>query len=80
MLPLEVCKDRLIVNLDFGTIFSGCVLTYTGSFELPDEIEAIKNWSGFDNITPDKVPSEVTYEPTSSGTGVKRETESDDGW
>jgi hypothetical protein len=37
----DVTEDRLIVGLDFGTTFSGCAFTYSGSQESADDIEVI---------------------------------------
>ncbi|KAG9594623.1 hypothetical protein KCU78_g12377, partial [Aureobasidium melanogenum] len=72
MPPSGAHRDRLVVGLDFGTTFSGCAFAYSGSLESPDEIEVIRNWPGSNNITSEKVPTELTYEPASTGAGVKR--------
>ncbi|KAG9897597.1 actin-like ATPase domain-containing protein, partial [Aureobasidium melanogenum] len=72
MPPCGARRDRLVVGLDFGTTFSGCAFAYGGSLESPDEIEVIRNWPGSNNITSEKVPTELTYEPASTGAGVKR--------
>ncbi|KAG9601333.1 hypothetical protein KCU77_g3251, partial [Aureobasidium melanogenum] len=71
MPPSGARGDRLVVGLDFGTTFSGCAFAYSGSLESPDEIEVIRNWPGSNNITSEKVLSELTYEPASTGAGVK---------
>ncbi|TKA79545.1 hypothetical protein B0A55_02749 [Friedmanniomyces simplex] len=53
--------DTLVVGIDFGTTFSGVAAAYSANPESPDEINIIKTWPGGNNITSDKVPSEVTY-------------------
>ncbi|KEQ68243.1 actin-like ATPase domain-containing protein [Aureobasidium namibiae CBS 147.97] len=77
MQPSDLSQDRLIVGLDFGTTFSGCAFTYGGSQETADEIEVITNWPGSNNITSEKVPSELMYESAPSGAGVKRTSSGD---
>ncbi|KAK5737794.1 hypothetical protein LTR17_006442 [Elasticomyces elasticus] len=61
--------DTLIVGIDFGTTFSGVAAAYSASPESPDEINIVKTWPGGNNITSDKVPSEVAY-------GVRQSTSS----
>ncbi|KAG9583657.1 actin-like ATPase domain-containing protein, partial [Aureobasidium melanogenum] len=72
MPPSGARGDHLVVGLDFGTTFSGCAFAYSGNLESPDKIEVIRNWPGSNNITSEKVPTELTYEPASTGAGVKR--------
>ncbi|KAK4950848.1 hypothetical protein LTR10_010841 [Elasticomyces elasticus] len=55
-------EDTLVVGIDFGTTFSGLVTAaYSANPESPDELHIIKTWPGGNNITSDKVPSEVAY-------------------
>ncbi|KAK5110551.1 hypothetical protein LTR62_005743 [Meristemomyces frigidus] len=55
--------DTLVVGVDFGTIFSGVAFAYSGNAQGADEINVIKTWPGGNNITFDKVPSELAYGP-----------------
>ncbi|KAK4544121.1 hypothetical protein LTR36_004619 [Oleoguttula mirabilis] len=59
-------SDTLVIGIDFGTTFSGAAAAYSANPEAPDEIAVIKTWPGGNNITSDKVPSEVTYGQGSS--------------
>ncbi|RMY77204.1 hypothetical protein D0862_13600 [Hortaea werneckii] len=53
--------DSLVVGIDFGTTFSGVAAAWSGQPDKPDEINVIKSWPGGNNITSDKVPSEISY-------------------
>ncbi|KAK4895262.1 hypothetical protein LTR27_006605 [Elasticomyces elasticus] len=53
--------DTLVIGIDFGTTFSGVAAAYSANPESPDELNIIKTWPGGNNITSDKVPSEVAY-------------------
>ncbi|KAK5744403.1 hypothetical protein LTR17_002113 [Elasticomyces elasticus] len=53
--------DTLVVAIDFGTTFSGVAAAYSANPEAPDELNIVKTWPGGNNITSDKVPSEITY-------------------
>ncbi|KAI6821312.1 actin-like ATPase domain-containing protein [Hortaea werneckii] len=53
--------DILVVGIDFGTTYSGVAHAYSGHTDKPDEINVIKSWPGGNNITSDKVPSEISY-------------------
>ncbi|KAG9600284.1 actin-like ATPase domain-containing protein, partial [Aureobasidium melanogenum] len=57
--------DRLVVSIDFGTTWSAVAFTYSGNPEPADEIAIVKNWPGSNNISSEKVPSEIAYVPTS---------------
>ncbi|KAG9958288.1 actin-like ATPase domain-containing protein, partial [Aureobasidium melanogenum] len=57
--------DRLVVGIDFGTTWSAVAFTYSGNPEPADEIAIVKNWPGSNNISSDKVPSELAYVPAS---------------
>ncbi|KAH0366906.1 actin-like ATPase domain-containing protein, partial [Aureobasidium melanogenum] len=57
--------DRLVVGIDFGTTWSAVAFTYSGNPEPADEIAIVKNWPGSNNISSEKVPSELAYVPAS---------------
>ncbi|KAI7459930.1 actin-like ATPase domain-containing protein [Hortaea werneckii] len=61
MAPKSALTDRFVVGVDFGTTFSGVAAAYSANPEAPDEINIIKSWPGGNNITSDKVPSEIAY-------------------
>ncbi|KAI7255473.1 actin-like ATPase domain-containing protein [Hortaea werneckii] len=61
MAPKLTPTDRLVVGIDFGTTFSGVAAAYSANPEAPDEINIIKSWPGGNNVTSDKVPSEIAY-------------------
>ncbi|KAI7081267.1 hypothetical protein KC356_g9234 [Hortaea werneckii] len=61
MAPKSALTDRFVVGIDFETIFSGVAAAYSANPEAPDEINIIKSWPGGNNITSDKVPSEIAY-------------------
>ncbi|KAH9831286.1 glycoside hydrolase family 47 protein, partial [Teratosphaeria destructans] len=61
-------QDALIVGIDFGTTFSGVAAAYSGNAEAADDISVIKTWPGGNNITSDKVPTEISYAPAPSKT------------
>ncbi|THY83348.1 actin-like ATPase domain-containing protein [Aureobasidium pullulans] len=58
-------EDRLVIGFDFGTTYSGVSFTYSGNPEPADEIAVVKNWPGSNNISSEKVPSELAYVPAS---------------
>ncbi|KAK3616102.1 hypothetical protein LTR22_027182 [Elasticomyces elasticus] len=64
--------DTLVVGIDFGTTFSGVAAAYSANPESPDEISIIKTWPGGNNITSDKVPSEVAYGSRQTGAPVSQ--------
>ncbi|KAK5674708.1 hypothetical protein LTR17_027796 [Elasticomyces elasticus] len=80
--------DTLVVGIDFGTTFSGVAAAYSANPESPDEINIIKTcvtqrqgtytelilfrWPGGNNITSDKVPSEVAYGSRQTGAPVSQ--------
>ncbi|KAK6000862.1 hypothetical protein QM012_003587 [Aureobasidium pullulans] len=57
--------DRLVVGVDFGTTWSAVAFTYSGNPESADEVAIVKNWPGSNNISSEKVPSELAYVPAS---------------
>ncbi|KAI7260445.1 actin-like ATPase domain-containing protein [Hortaea werneckii] len=58
---MALSTDSLVVGIDFGTTFSGVASAYSADLNKPDEIVVIKGWPGGNNITSDKVPSEISY-------------------
>lgn len=60
----HVVEDRLVVGVDFGTTYSGVAAVYSA---LPDDLDIIKTWPGGNGITSDKVPTEIAYDPISTG-------------
>ncbi|KAK5129421.1 hypothetical protein LTR08_003277 [Meristemomyces frigidus] len=64
-------SDALVIGIDFGTTFSGVAAAYSANPEAADEINVIKTWPGGNNVTSDKVPSEVTYGQGSGGAATK---------
>ncbi|RPB08315.1 actin-like ATPase domain-containing protein [Morchella conica CCBAS932] len=61
--------DRLVVGVDFGTTYSGVAAVYSGT---PDDIEVIKTWPGGNGITSDKVPTEISYTPSTGNASSYR--------
>ncbi|KYG41583.1 hypothetical protein M433DRAFT_7834 [Acidomyces richmondensis BFW] len=59
-------SDRIIIGVDFGTTFSGVAEAYSGTPVAANEINVIKTWPRGNNVTSDKVPSEITYVQTTS--------------
>ncbi|THW57027.1 actin-like ATPase domain-containing protein [Aureobasidium pullulans] len=57
-------QDRFVIGIDFGTTFSGVAFTYSLHPEAADEITVVKDWPGSNNISSEKVPSELAYVPT----------------
>ncbi|KAH0338581.1 actin-like ATPase domain-containing protein, partial [Aureobasidium melanogenum] len=57
--------DRFVVGVDFGTTYSGVAFTYSGNIEAADEIAVVKDWPGANNVSSEKVPSELAYVPAS---------------
>ncbi|KAI7470725.1 actin-like ATPase domain-containing protein [Hortaea werneckii] len=58
---MTLSTDSLVVGIDFGTTFLGVAAAWSGDPDKPDEIEIIKSWPGGNNISSDKVPSEISY-------------------
>ncbi|KAK4554208.1 hypothetical protein LTR86_008736 [Recurvomyces mirabilis] len=72
--------DTLVIGVDFGTTFSGVAFAYSGGAIAPDQINIIKSWPGGNNITSDKVPSELVYTSrNASGSAFKTVKDSTDG-
>lgn len=86
-------RDRIVLGVDFGTTFTGCAFTYSGNPEPADEIAVVKkyavqtvlaknkltngSWPGANNVSSEKVPSELAYVPASDDFEIVNPSSSD---
>ncbi|OQO13037.1 hypothetical protein B0A48_02501 [Cryoendolithus antarcticus] len=70
--PQETERERLIIAIDFGTTFSGVATALTSS---PNTLTVINTWPGSNNLTSEKVPSEIAYilPPTGLQNGARND-------